>query len=459
MNGNWSMSVSLGHGAHALHVVQRDAAGNESAASPTFALTVTPPPAPSPEPAPTLMIDGVPVVVSPSTLPGGVPGTSVQVPVISADRPGGTATVVDIPLIVTNGQTQLLARVPVDFGLSSAGALVDHARGTALPVDAIRAATPGHPASDRGHLIDNSQSFAAGREAGDLLVSTVRPLGNPGADGSLILDGVNPIGGPGTALVIDAGAMAGVSVELANVDFAAVIGSASVLSRGAGAVLVGDGASQHFMVGAGGASVFAGGGADVLGFGLPTAVGSATTLHGGLGADVASFAGNRDDFDIAFHNGYAVVNSKAAPHARALVVNVEQLRFSDGVVVLGHDAGLETLAGMYQNLLGRQADLDGFAFWADRHDDGIGLGAIALALISSSERVAGHGGFNGDAANDVGLLYQALFKRAADEGGLAFWTAAMQEHGMSLEQVADSFVEAVEMVGYRRAAADWDFSV
>ena len=62
------------------------------------------------------------------------------------------------------------------------------------------------------------------------------------------------------------------------------------------------------------------------------------------------------------------------------------------------------------------------------------------------------------AEHDIALLYTALFNRAADEDGLAFWKAAMAK-GVSLEQVATHFVQSVEMVGHQRAALDWNFSV
>jgi hypothetical protein len=41
---------------------------------------------------------------------------------------------------------------------------------------------------------------------------------------------------------------------------------------------------------------------------------------------------------------------------------------------------------------------------------------------------------------------------------MAYWTAALGR-GLTLEQVASSFVQSVEMVGHQRAATDWDFIV
>lgn len=480
--GNWSFSLNLGVGAYSLRATQEDAAGNESMASNPFTLTVNAPtnpnPNPNPTPTPPGVVDGMPVTTKPVTLPGGVRGTSVEVPIVTGGRidTDGKAGLADIPLASSGGQTQLLAQLPAGFGLSTSGASVGAANGLEFLIAAIRAATPTHAPGDQGHLVQNGASFLQGLSYSSLLVHTIKPVSNPGTTDALVLTGFNP-GGQGTALVIDTGGLAaGATLELASIDFAALIGAATVYTGSSGTILAGDGASQHFTVVAGnGNQVYAGGGSDLLGFmaSAPVDAGSAngrtsaqlvpasgaTTLHGGRGSDAATFVGKREDFDVVFHHGHVIVNSKAAPDAKALVVNVEQLQFSDGVVAVENAAGLTTLAGMYQTVLGRQADLGGFEFWADRRDDGVSWGAIALDMIASGERLAQHGDFNGDAANDIGLLYQALFDREADAQGLAFWTKAMTERGMSLEQVAGIFVESVEMVGHQRGVLDWDFQV
>jgi hypothetical protein len=153
-----------------------------------------------------------------------------------------------------------------------------------------------------------------------------------------------------------------------------------------------------------------------------------------------------------------IVSSKSAPALKAMVVNVEQLQFSDTSVAVQNSADMGTLAGMYQTVLGRQADVMGIEYWANVHQAGASWGAIALSMIASSEHVASHDGFNGVAAHDIALLYTAIFNRDADAGGLAYWSAAMGR-GLSLEQVASSFVQSAEMVGHQRATTDWDFIV
>jgi large repetitive protein len=460
-SGTWSIATGLSIGVHALSATQTDAAGNESAASATFTLRIVEPP------VPVELIDGMPVTIQPVSLPGGVNGSAVSVPIVGSGRveSSGSAGVADIPLASSGqGGTLLLAQLAPGYGLSASGANLPAASAGELLLAAIKAATPTHAAADQGHLTGNGQSFLDGLAAGgSLLVETVKPVSSGAPDGVLTLSGPASGTGQSTALVIDAGGLAaGSTIALQQVNFAAVLGSANVAAQ-SGMMLTGDAAGQHFTVAAGGStSVFAGGGNDVLSVaavaqGARPAAG-VTLLHGGTENDIVTFSGARADYDIAFHNGYVMVSSKAAPDAKAMLVNVEQLQFSDGGVTVQNSVDMNILAGMYQTVLGRQADVMGIEYWANVHQGGASWGAIALSMISSKEHVAGHDGFNGVAAHDVVLLYTAIFNRDADAGGLAYWTAAMS-HGATLEQVASSFVQSVEMVGHQRAATDWDFSL
>jgi predicted secreted protein len=461
--GKWSIATTgMSIGMHTLSATQSDAAGNESAASADFTLRIDAPP------QPVNLIDGVPVSIQPISLPGGVIGSAVSIPLVSVGRTesSGQPSVADIPLITSSqGATVLLAQLGVGYGLSASGASVPVANAAEFLIASIKAATPTHAASDQGHLTGNGQSFLAGlASTGSLLVETVKPVSSATPEGLLTLTGQAPGAGQSTALVIDAGSLAaGATLALQQVDFAAVIGAANVVARSS-MVLTGDGASQHFTVAAGGSgSVFAGGGNDVLSVAAIPAAGPApaagtTLLHGGAASDAATFSGARADYNIEVHNGYVIVSSKSAPTLKAMVVNVEQLQFSDTSVAVQNSPDMDILAGMYQGVLGRQADVMGIEYWANVHQAGASWGAIALSMISSTEHAASHEGFNGVAAHDVALLYAAIFNRDPDAGGLAYWTAAMGR-GVSLEQVASSFVQSAEMIGHQRAATDWDFIV
>jgi hypothetical protein len=458
-SGKWSIATAgLSVGAHSLTATQSDAAGNESTHSTAFALRIDAPP------VQVNLIDGVAVDIQPVSLPGGVIGSAVSIPVVGTGRVDSTgqAGVADIPLATSaQGGNLLMAAVPVGVGLSASGANVPKAGAEDLLIAAIKAATPSHGATDQGHLTGNGQSFLAGlASSGSLLVETVKPVSAADAPaGVLTLSGPAPEPGQSTALVIDAGGVkAGTTIALQNVNFAAVIGSASVAANSP-MILTGDAASQNFTVtaGAGANAVFAGGGNDTLALGASGAAGSAI-LHGGSANDTAVFSGARADYTLTFHNGYLTVASKSGPATSTTVVNVETLQFSDGNVVVQNSVDMGTLAGIYQTVLGRQADVYGIEYWANVHQAGASWGAIALAIVGSAEKTAGHDGFNGVAAHDLTLLYTALFNRAPDAAGLAYWTDVIA-HGVSLEQVAAGFVQSVEMVGHQRGALDWEFTL
>ncbi|QJD99008.1 DUF4347 domain-containing protein [Massilia forsythiae] len=471
--GHWQItSPVLAVGKHLLTARQSDATGNVSDASTALALAVAAPAAPAPA---TTTIDGVQVTQQPVVLPGGGDGIRTIVPIVGADRSesaGGAATA-DIPLVSAGGNTLLLAQAGVGFGLSVSGG-ASRLAGNAVEqlIQSIKASTPDHPAADQGHLTGNAQGFlnTLAKQAA-LLVQTVTPVtAKDAANATLTLTGTSDAT-QHTALVIDAGGVgAGNTLVLKAVDFAAVIGAATVVGETAGQILTGDAASQTFVADSGLASLlFAGGGDDTLRLGTSApspsaqahaamAAAAPTLLHGGAGADTAVFAGARSAYTIDYHEGHVLVTANTGAHDQARVVNVETLQFQDGSVAVQDRAPLAAIAGLYADVLGRQADVGGFDYWGTVQKNGASLGAIALSLIGSSEGQARLQAFDGHAAHDVGILYQAIFNRTADAGGLAFWTEAVR-HGATLEQVADQFMHSAEIVGHGIEATGWDFLV
>ena len=121
--------------------------------------------------------------------------------------------------------------------------------------------------------------------------------------------------------------------------------------------------------------------------------------------------------------------------------------------------GLNALAGMYQQVLGRQADIYGFDYFGDLQARGASMGSMALNMMQTEEGRARGWALTGDAAHDVEMLYQALLGRAADAGGKAVWMQALQSGGMTLAQVADAVMTSAEMQTHYIAPTGWDFLV
>ena len=472
-SGNWSItSAALSLGQHSLTATQTDPAGNVSAASGALAVTIVEPPTP-----PATTVDGVQVVEQPATLPGGGSGTLTTVPIVTAGRveSTGSAGLADIPLSTENGSTVLLAQVGVGFGLSATGGASLAASSAAERlIQAILASSTDNTAADQQHLTGNGQSFLDLLPAQvPLLVQTVKPVTAAGTTGaSLTLTGTSSAS-QHTALVIDTSEVgAGNTLTLKNVDFAAIIGAGTVAGTTTGQVLTGDAGNQSFVVGAGQASsLLAGGGDDTLRLDAAAATGdaggaaradaraaTATLMHGGDGADTAVFSGQMASYTIESHDGHAVVTANGGTHDQAYVVNAETLRFADASVTVENRSALSAVAGLYADILGRQADVAGFEFWGNAEKGGASLGQIAVAMIGSAEAQGRQPALNGDAAHDIGVLYQAIFHRAADAGGAAFWLDTMQR-GASLQQVADDMMHSSEIVGHALQAAQWNFMV
>ncbi|MRW94010.1 DUF4347 domain-containing protein [Duganella sp. FT80W] len=478
-SGNWQItSNALATGVHTLTVKQSDAAGNLSPAGAALTLTIQAqqPSAPTPT-----TVDGVVVTQQSVTLPGGGNGSKTVVPIITSDRAesSGNSSVADIPLVTGSGANLLLAQLTTGFGLSASGG-VSAPAGDPLQqlIKAIVAATPDHSSGDQGHLTGNGLTFLSQLAASvPLLVETITPVSIN--SGTLTLTGTSSTG-QHTALVIDSsGLAAGATLQLNAVDFAAIIGATTVSGGTSGQILTGDQAAQQFIVGASsGGSVFAGGGSDTLVFNsfpgaqsgaarlavaaadtADTAASTITVLHGGIGADSASFNGNADSYTIAYHQSYVTVTANAQPLQSALLINVETLRFADTTVSVDSSDNLARIAGLYQDTLGRQADYEGINFWASAAESGVSLGHIALAIISSSESQSKHAMlFNGDATHDLELLYQGIFGRASDATGLAFWVAARNE-GVTLEHIADEFMHSVEAEAHKIGVSAQDFLI
>jgi len=484
--GNWSIiSSTLAVGVHTLTARQSDVAGNASAAGVALSLTIEAPPAPPPVTPPSGVVDGVTVTQQAVTLPGGA-GTRVTVPIVPPDRveSSGNAGLADIPLASSNGASLLLAQLSAGVGLEATGGPVAPA-GDPLQqlIQAIVGATPGYSSDEQGHLTGNGLTFLEQLSASvPLRVQTIVPTSAASAPGAtLTLTGTST---PElhTALVIDTKALAPEAVlQLNAVDFAAIVGAANVTANAEGQILSGDQAAQRFAVSAdSGSAVFAGGGSDTLAFDsaiatpaapatptgasaalieLPGSAPGTSVLHGGLGADSATFNGAIDSYTVERHYGHVVVASKAQPEDAALVINAENLVFTDTTVALDDGDAIEAIAGLYRTTLGRQADYLGIDFWSEATATRTTLGAVTLAIIESPESQALSAKvFTGDNANDVGLLYQAIFDRAADADGLDYWSTAL-DAGATPEQVAGLMMTSPEIAQYQIAPAGWDFQV
>ncbi|UVW28130.1 Ig-like domain-containing protein [Massilia sp. H6] len=482
--GDWSITAStLAVGAHALSYKSTDLAGNVSAASAALNLTIEVPPAAPPppappappppappappstptQPAPPPLVDGVAVESRPTILADGSFGTKVTVPVITLGRndSSGRPDAADIVLARSGATDTLRVEVGNGIGLTAVGGpsnrvstYSDDTIGKILTLTKM-------PLPDQSYLWESGSDFIKSLPGETtLVVQQITPESSPTTVSNLTITGTSSTT-ERTALVIDAQNLgAGNTIELKSVDYSTIIGNANIVASTAGQMLVGDSAAQQFTISGGQSSVYSGGGNDaiqMLSSSVPSIIPSNDIVHGGQGSDVVGFSGVRTDYRIEKFNAHTVVTELNGNKNSVKLINVETIKFADTELAVSTGVTVSTVAALYGNILGRQADLAGIEFWSTAAQRGLTLGTIAVEMIKSGEASGKLAVFNGSAAHDINLLYQTLFNRNADDAGLAYWVGSMQA-GMSLEQVADQFITiSTEFVGQKVTDAQMNF--
>lgn len=461
----------------------QDAAGNEAAsfgAAAVINLTPPPPPPPhsppAPPPATTETVDGVVVERLTSTNPDGTTSQTITIPVVEAGRVEmvGNNDLADIPLVSnSSGGVLLAAQVPTGYGLQVSGAVAPQNAGNVLQqlMQQIEARTPAGASQDQ--LLDGVSGFVQGLAAnGSLLVQAVTPTtpaGLPAPAVPLVISGVpTSAESAGSALVIDARSLpSGSILQLDNVDFAALVGAVRVTGGAGSQTVWGDDAAQHIVLGADDDVLHGGGGDDTVGSeggndliygdaGNDTLFGGAGAdrLHGGSDSDTARYWGSRDDYIITQDYSVITVQSKADSGDVDTLVNIETLVFADGDQAIAYAGQLDWIAGLYHQVLGRQADLDGIQYWARQVDEGLDTGEVALRFLDSVE--AGAALSSGDASATLNALYEGLLGRTADAAGEAYWLERL-DNGLSLHDLAVGFMGSSEMQSQNLGANEWSF--
>jgi hypothetical protein len=123
-------------------------------------------------------------------------------------------------------------------------------------------------------------------------------------------------------------------------------------------------------------------------------------------------------------------------------------------------AGLDNTAfvqRLYNNVLDRDGEAGGVAFWADRLGQGETRGDVLLGFSESFENVVRTTSFTGDREyGQAYRLYEAALDREPEAAGLQFWFDRLQG-GASLTSVSQNFVDSVEFNDRYGTLNDHDF--
>ncbi|HEX8403812.1 MAG TPA: DUF4214 domain-containing protein, partial [Duganella sp.] len=407
-------------------------------------------PAPPGQPS---QVDGVTVYtvdgVNPVT---GLATRTVTVPTVLSTRSDDISSpnpgLADIPLGAVDGGLMVSLSSGAGVTVEGTPSLLGNEQARQDLLDRIaQLTTPG--SSEQAVMSGQGAGFLQGLSSEVLLqTATLTPTWSAGAaGGTLIISGdsaVPPAGGhnpTAIGLVIDAGQLAaGATLQLDNIDFAAIVGAATLRGGAGPGIVVGDDAAQNILLGAGDDRLFGGGGNDIVGSAggddyLDGGSGNDTVV-GGIGND-SLVGGDGDDVlqggrsDAGTWNFYIGGDGKLTAMHRTSVfapTQAEILPLSElngaapGLAFLGARQGdLKNLALLYQAAFDRAPDLAGLNFYVRL---GATIEAVANGFVQSKEWLdAGYGKLSDSAF--VEHLYQQVLHRAPEQAGMDHWLAKL----------------------------------
>jgi len=426
-------------------------------------------------PTPTVTVDGVAIKKNTGTAADGSKTQVITVPTVTTGRvdKDGTAALADIPLVkATDGKSLLSVGVPVGFGVKASGSTTAKAADDSLTnlIAEIKAhSTAGSAAQES--MVGGGTGFLGTLANSPLLVQTIvvsAPGSTDVSKGAMVVSGNADAGTAQTALVIDAKSLpAGATIELQNVDFAAIMGAVTLRGGEGKQVIFGDAASQDIFLGADDDILHGGAGNDIVGsaggndqiFGdegddIVFGGEGNDIIDGGTGYDIVKLVGaGRDDYSFRVDDGKLVVTHlNGGIDGTDIVSNVEALRFTGSganVDVAFRDTDVASLVRMYETAFDRNADEGGLNFWIGQSEAGLSLHDIAEAMVTSTEAQAHFKGMS-DAA-----FIQALYLQGLDRTGSAqeskIWIDSLEagvvSRGTALLGFADS-AEKIALVGF-----------
>ncbi|MDD3342129.1 MAG: Ig-like domain-containing protein, partial [Sulfurospirillaceae bacterium] len=438
-------------------------------------------------PTPTTTIDGATVTTTVTT---GANGNTTEEVIIAAipnnriDQTGSVATA-EVPLFwgeSSRTDWATTASLPTGIGLSATGERSPQTGHTITDVLSeltaiINAVAPTNDPSKTNMLSGANDFLQTLNNVTDNLVvnqitftsthttASATPITIAGTADAITTASGDRI--PTEALVIDARALpSGSILELQNVEFAVVLGDNIIVRGGEGQniIFAGDG-NQDIMcgpeddelhVGAGDDTVGSAGGDDkIFGeSGNDTIFGGEGNdlLHGGSGIDVTTYSGSMSDYTITRDEGKTYVALTSNPSEVDTIINTESIQFADSTYMIEATVIHSEIATLYAQVFNKQADIDGFQYWAYDYNNGMSIGGIAISFM----KIADNAWDTEDTSEHIEKLYELIIGRTSDAEGKTYWLNDVTNNHMTIENVAQCFIE---LLGTQQTQTDWNFSI
>lgn len=176
------------------------------------------------------------------------------------------------------------------------------------------------------------------------------------------------------------------------------------------------------------------------------------TLLGGAGMDSARYAGSRADYTVTRSlDGFRVVDQRASGNEGSdTLAGVERLAFADGAMALDVDGVAGQAFRIYRAAFDREPDPGGMGYWLQVMDKGASVYDMAVGFAASKE-FADLYGVAPTNAELVMRMYKNILHREPDPAGYAYWLDILDSKKADLPGVLALISESGEN---RTAVAD-----
>ncbi|WP_198586007.1 DUF4214 domain-containing protein [Pararhizobium haloflavum] len=166
------------------------------------------------------------------------------------------------------------------------------------------------------------------------------------------------------------------------------------------------------------------------------------TIHGDDGFDVAYYDGPASEWTVASaETGFTVSHDSGTD----TLANVERLAFSDTMIALDVFGNAGAAFRIYEAAFDRAPDASEVGYWISNMDAGWTLEDVAARFVDTPEFAALYGE-NPSNAEFVDRVYFNVLDRQADEGGAAYWQGELDAGAMSQAEVLARISESGENV-------------
>jgi hypothetical protein len=155
------------------------------------------------------------------------------------------------------------------------------------------------------------------------------------------------------------------------------------------------------------------------------------------------FSGNRSNYSITPSGSSYNVSDNVGSGGTVSVGSVTRLRFNDTWVALDVNGNAGNVFRLYQAAFDRAPDAGGMGFHlATMEKLGFTLRQVAENFVNSAEFAAKYA--NTSNAQFITLLYQNILHRQPEAGGFAFWVGVLDRGAESRTGILNSFAASQE---------------